>query len=269
VLRTAAIIGPVVFLCSWVPPTGQGAELTAQTIQAFDRYIRETEKRIDLRLNDGKSFLWTDESPERQRSVRGGRIVTEPRGGRSTVEAPRALIHDWLGAVFIPGATLERTLALVRDYGNHKHIYRPEVADSRIIHHEGNRYKIHLRLLKKKVLTVVLNTEHDVEYFPLDGRRWHSRSYSTRIAQVQDPGKKNERELPAGKDHGFLWRLYSYWRFEERDDGVYVECQAVSLTRDVPAGLGWLIEPVIRDLPRESLENTLRATREALVSGGP
>lgn len=113
---------------------------------------------------------------------------------------------------------------------------------------------------------MVLNTNHDVRYFPLGPARLHSRSYSTRIAEVADAGKPGEHEMPVGQDHGFLWRLYSYWRFQERDGGVYVECQAISLTRNVPTGLGWLIEPIIRNLPRESLANTLTATRQALTT---
>ena len=96
-------------------------------------------------------------------------------------------------------------------------------------------------------------------FIPLDAHRWYSRSYSTRIAEVDDG-----QELPPGEDHGFLWRLDSYWRFEERDGGVYLECEAISLTRSVPLGLGWLINPIIQSLPRDSLVNTLRETREAL-----
>ena len=65
---------------------------------------------------------------------------------------------------------------------------------------------------------------------------------------------------------GFLWRLYSYWRFHERDGGAYVECRAISLTRDVPTGLGWIIEPIIQKLPKESLIHTLNATRHALLA---
>jgi hypothetical protein len=154
-------------------------------------------------------------------------------------------------------------MAGVRNYDNHKNLYRPEVIDSRTLSQQGDNFKIHLRLLKKKILTVVLNTEHDVRYFPLDKTRVHSRSYSTRIQEVDDPGKPAERQLPVGNDHGFLWRLNSYWRFQERDGGVYVECEAISLTRGVPTGFGWLITPIVRDLPRESLTNTLGATRQA------
>jgi hypothetical protein len=83
---------------------------------------------------------------------------------------------------------------------------------------------------------------------------------------VEDPGKPSEKQLPQGEDHGFMWRLYSYWRFQERDGGVYVECEAVSLTRNVPAGLGWLIEPIVRHLPKESLESTLGLTRKAVLT---
>lgn len=240
------------------------AELKKETVEAFDRYIRAAEARLERQARGDGSFLWVDESPRRRDQVRQGQVLAEPAGGQAEVHVPGGLIHDWIGAVFIPGATLERTLAAVQDYDKHRNLYQPEVIGSKTLSRQGNHFKVYLRLLKKKVLTVVLSTEHDVEYFPLDAKRCHSRSRSTRIAEVINPGQPGERELPPGDDHGFLWRLNSYWRFEERDGGVWVECQAISLTRSVPTGLGWLIEPIIRQLPRESLANTLRATRAAV-----
>lgn len=233
-------------------------ELKKQTEQAFAQYIQATEARLDKQLAEG-SFLWVDGAPERVRSVRSGQILVQPIARQGDVPVADGLIHDWIGAVFIPRATLEKTLALVQDYNNHKNIYKPEVRESKLLSRNGNDYQVFLQLLKKKVLTVVLNTYHVVHYVPLDSKRCYSRSYSTRIAEVDD-----DRELPPGEDHGFLWKLDSYWRFEERDGGVYVECEAVSLTRSVPTGLGWLINPIIQSLPRESLANTLRETREAL-----
>lgn len=244
-------------------PCVRAAELKPETVAAFKRYIRAAEALRDQRVSGRRSFLWADESPQRRRQARHGEAVVEPLVGQGDLEVPGGLIHDWIGAVFIPGATLERVLTLVQDYDQHHAVYAPEVIASRTLWRDGNRFRVHLRLLKKKVITVVLNTEHDVEYFPLGGRRCHSRSYSTRIAEVDRAGRPGERELPPGEDHGFLWKLYSYWRFAERDGGVWVECQAISLTRRVPTGLGWLVEPILRDLPRESLAHTLRATRAA------
>jgi hypothetical protein len=198
------------------------------------------------------------------RRARQGEVVVEPFFKKPESSVPNGLIHDWIGTVFIPGATLQRTLLLVEDYNHHKDVYKPEVLDSRVLSHEGNDFRIYLRLLKKKVITVVLNTEHEVKYTKVDVTRWRSVSRTTKIAEVENPGKPDEREKPAGTGEGFLWRLNTYWRFEERDGGVWLECQAVSLTRDIPTGLGWLVDPIIRNLPRESLENTLRATRAAL-----
>jgi len=239
-------------------------ELKPETVQAFDRYIGETEARLDQRMRPGVQFLWVDEDPQRVAQVRQGQVAIENRGGRDTIPVPGGLIHDWVGAVFIPGGALAKTLALVQDYDRHRDNYQPEVLASRLVSRNGNDFKVYLRVMKKKVITVILDTDYDVRYFPLDGGRCHSRAYSTRIAEVRNAGKRDERTLPPGQDSGFLWRLYSYWRFQERDGGVYVECEAISLTRTIPAGLGWLIEPIVTTLPRESLANTLRETRAAL-----
>ena len=258
-MRSAALFFGLVRILAAADPTK--VELSQQTDQAFIQYIQATEARLDKQLADG-NFLWVDGASERLRSVRSGQVLVQPWTGPGDVAVPDGLIHDWIGAVFIPNATLEKTLALVEDYNRHKYVYQPEVRDSKLLGRNGNDYQVFLRLLKKKVLTVELNTYHTVHYVPLDSKRWYSRSYSTRIAELDDG-----RELPPGEDHGFLWRLDSYWRFAERDGGVYVECEAISLTRSVPKGLGWLINPIIQSLPRESLANTLRGTRQALQAG--
>jgi hypothetical protein len=240
------------------------AELKPHTVAAFDKYIQAREETMRTQRIQGSRFLWSDDSADRKQRVKSGQTVIEPAAGKNLIEVQDGVIHDWAGAVFIPGVTLQKVVSFVQDYDNHKNVYQPEVVDSKVLNRNGNDFKISLRLLKKKVITVVLNTEHEVKYFPLDATRQHSRSYSTKIAELENAGQPGEREKPAGEDHGFLWRLYSYWRFLERDGGVYVECEAISLTRGVPTGLGWMINPIIRDLPRESLANTLEKTRSGL-----
>ncbi len=239
-------------------------ELKPATTQAFERYIQATERKLDQRVHT-PAFLWVDGDASRRSAVQRGEVVCEAVSAKGDIEVPDGLIHDWVGAMFVRGATLEKVIAMFENYDNAKNIYKPEVIDSKTLERDGNRFKVYMRLLKKQVVTVVLNTTHDVQYVPVDGTRWYSRSYSSRIAEVENAGKPAERELPPGQDHGFLWRLNSYWRFEERDGGVYVECQAVSLTRNVPTGLGWLINPIIRSLPRQSLENTLRSAQKAAL----
>jgi hypothetical protein len=64
-----------------------------------------------------------------------------------------------------------------------------------------------------------------------------------------------------------LWRLNTYWSYEERDGGVYVQVESVSLTPSIPYGLGWAVGPYVESIPRESLEFTLRAVCNGLRNG--
>jgi len=239
-------------------------ELQPETIRAFATYVLTAEAAMEKTLQPGGPFLWCDEEPERSRKVRAGEVVTQIWSGSGPGKVPHGLIHDWIGSAFTPQATIFQLLALIQNYDNHKNIYQPEVIDSKLLHHDGNDFQIFLRLLKKKIITVVLDTRHEVHYRAFGKSRWECRSYTTQICEVEDPGTPNEKILPPDTGYGFLWRLYSYWRFEERDAGVHLECRAISLTRDIPFGLGWAIQPIIQQLPQESLADTLAKTRLAL-----
>jgi hypothetical protein len=247
-----------------MPQTANPIQLKPETLESFTAYIREAEAAMEKTLNGNGPFLWSDANPDRAHQVRAGKVAAEFCSGKAPVKVPNGLIHDWIAATFIPAATVENVLALIQDYDNHKNIYQPEVIASKLISHRGNDFQIYLRLLKKKILTVVLDTDHEVQYRSLDHARWTCHSRTTRIAEVEDAGSPKEKVLPPDTGYGFLWRLYSYWRFQERDGGVYLECRAISLTRDVPFGMGWIIEPIIQKLPKESLVHTLEATRQAL-----
>jgi len=227
-------------------PGAVSADLDAKTVDAYNQYVRVTEARIQEELSRPGEFLYLEGLPESQRSaalasLRKGEIYMEQLHTRGAsgkpLAAPHALIHHWIGAVFVPGASLVQILELVEDYDHHQDFYQPEVVRSQLVKHEGNNYQIYYRLRKKKVITVTLNTNHDVEYTPVDSTHCHSRSVATRIAEVANADEPGEHEKPIGHDGGFLWRMNSYWRFEEKDQGVYVEVESVSLTRDIPTGL--------------------------------
>ena len=235
-----------------------------EAVQAFEEHIRATESRLQTQLQGENGFLWA-QTPERRQRVRQGAVICEPGSRNGEIKIPHGLIHDWVASVFIPNARVDEVLFLIQDYDNHKNVYKPEVIDSKTIERRGDDFKVRMRLLKKKVITVVLETEHEAHYRRLDPQWWRSYSYSTRIAEIENYGEPQERERPAGQDRGFLWRLNSYWAIRERDGGAYVECEAISLTRSVPAALGWLIDPIVRSLAKDSLVNTLRGTQAAVL----
>ena len=249
-------------------------ELKPKTLDAFNAYLKITQSGVDQDFRRTDLLLWVDRLPEPKRAatherLRKGEVVIEAlltvgEGGRE-LKAPDALIHHWLGAVFVPQATLQQALALVQDYDSHQETFKPDVIRSRLLQRNGNEFEVFLRFFKKKVITVILNTTHAARFFPVDARRVYARSNMTRVAEVQNVENPDGPEKPPGKDHGFLWRISSEWRFEEKDGGVYIECESISLTRDIPTGLGWLVGPFVKSLPKETLTNTMNSTRRALM----
>jgi len=250
------------------------AKLRSDTLSAFERYVRLTDERNDVELKRGSGLLGIVSLPETQRAeayaalkrgeVQIHQLATLDAG--KPIVCPGGMIHHWVGAVFIPNAKLDDVLGVLQDYDHQSEYYAPDVERSKIESHEGDRFRVFLRFRRHKVITVVLDTEHEVRYFHDAPHRAHSRSSAVRIAEVQNPGKSDEREKPPGDDGGFLWRMETWWRMEERDGGVYVQSEVASLTRDIPTGLGWLIGPFVTSIPRETLLFTLDATRKAIES---
>jgi hypothetical protein len=240
----------------------------AATTAAFNQYVAAAEGRISKDRNSSFLRLESFSPAERYgvvRQLRAGEIVIEKQGN-APEQIPNGLIHDWLGTVFIPQATVEQVIALVRDYNHTSNYYAPDVTQSRLVSADGDNLHVFMRLKKQKVISVVLDTEYDVHYGQLNAGHQYSDSRSTRVSEIADPGTANEHPLLSGQDHGFMWRLNSYWAFEQTEDGVFVQCEAISLTRDIPTGLGWMIGPLVNSIPRESLQFTLNATRAALAS---
>jgi hypothetical protein len=252
-----------------------GVELKPVTIRDFNQYVQVTEARIQKQVAHPDSFLYFDNLPEPRRSqvhiaiLRGDifmdRLQSRDPSG-AALEIRDGLVHHWIGAVFIPKGTVRLVVDLVEDYNHHQDVYRPDVVRSRLLSHNDDEFKVFMRFRQKKVITVTLNTQHDVRYTRLDNNHWYSQSVATRIAEVENADKTSEREKPPGNDSGFLWRLNSYWRFVEREGGVYVEVESISLTRNIPTGLGWLVGPFVTSVPRESLQRTLGSTRSAILA---
>jgi len=248
-------------------------ELKQETSNAFSRYIVLTEERMARSLRDGDSFYSMDGKPESQREalrirLRQGEIVIdqmETLDGERFIKVPGGLVHHWIALGFIPGVNLNQALALLQDYEQYPVIYQPDVKRAKLLNTDGTHFNIYLRLYQKTVVTATFNAEFEVTYFRVNEHRANSRSYSKRIAEVENPDQPEERERPVGNDRGFLWRLYSYWRLEERDGGVYVELESVGLSRSVPVFFAWLVNPLLKSLPKSYLSRVLNSTRTALT----
>jgi len=241
-------------------------DLKPETVEAFDRYIASTDAKMQPRWS-GEHFLWFDASPDIRLRLLAGAVVAQPIQGNGIVALPGGLIQDWIGAVFIPKATLEETLRVAQDYPQHVQTYRPDVAEVKVLSHSGNDFLIRTRVVKSKFLiSDVLAIDNQIHFVPLDSKRVYSRSASRRVTEISNPGKQNEHELPPGHDRGLMWRINGYWFFEERDDGVFITCESITLTRDIPYLMAKLLGPIVHELPAEALKTSLEQTRKGIVN---
>ena len=219
--------------------------LSPKTTEAFEAYLKTAEPQMNGTARFGQ--LKTNE------------VRVEPARDDGSINVKDGIVHDWVGATFVPGATVEQAIAVLQNYPSYKSIYKPEIIDSKLLGHDGDQWHVYLKIVKTKVLTAVLNTEYDVRYRNVGQGRWAMTSRSTRIVELDD-----DKELPPGTGHGFLWRLNAYWLVEPRANGVYLECRSISLSRNIPFGLGAIVGPFVNSLPTESLQATLTSTIKAL-----
>jgi hypothetical protein len=243
------------------------ADLKPKTNEAFDHYVAATEARFPQEFRPGGQFLYIDRlGPEEKRAayqaLQHGDVRIENVESKAASIAPGGMVHHWVGIIFIPGATLANTLPIIKDYGRRAEYYKPDVIAAKLLTHQGDDYTIFLRLRQKKFTTAIFNTSYAIHWGEVDARHVYSNSVSTRVTEVKDTSKPDGEDLPVGTGNGFIWRLNSYWRFQESDGGVYIQCEAVSLSRDIPTGLGWLLESMVNGLPKDSLMRVLTRTRE-------
>jgi hypothetical protein len=252
------------------------AVLKPETAAAFDQYVRVTE---DLQASDLRRdrFFIIDRLPDASRQemyakLRRGEIYIEQlqtKDDGKPIHIPDGMVHHWVGVMFVPGATLAQVAAVLQDYDHHKDIYAPDVRQSKLLEREVDEARIYYQLYRKVRVTVVINANFDA-HFANDGpTRGLSRSYSTRMAEVENPDTPQQRELPVGNDHGYLWRLDTYWRIEQKDGGAYVQLESIALTRNIPLIFAWLVNPLTKSLPRAVISNLLTATRKAVISREP
>ena len=263
---------PALFAFLMIPTVAVAAKLQPAALKAWETYIRLTEQRIERELSSTagfshQDFMPADEAARVRDALNNGRIYVSRMNTRDKdggkIGIPNGMVHHWFGSVYIPKTNVESVILWVQNYNRHYRYFK-EVEQSKLISREGDTFKIFLRFVRTKAITVRYNTEHTVVYRRHGPGRESSRSWTTRIAEIRDAGTASASEWMPGDDSGYLWRLNSYWRFLQKDNGVIVECESVSLSRSIPFGLAWLIEAYVESVPRESLESTLAGIRDGL-----
>jgi hypothetical protein len=260
-LKIFFLLGVLVFSAA---PTCAIAEPTAEAITAFNAYVKAVESRLALQHQSRDGFLSPPLTAQSEERLRQGELIIEPITPVTGSALPGALLHDWRGTAFAPGATAADFERLMKNINAYPQYFSPQVLQAKLLSQQGDRQQAFMRVRQHHVITVVMDTTYDITFGRLDAQHGYSLSRSTKISEVDSPGTARERAVPAGEEHGFLWRQNTYWTYVEGDGGLYMQIESVSLSRSVPNGLGWIVQPFIEKIPRESLEFTLRSACNAL-----
>jgi hypothetical protein len=246
------------------------AHLSSETTASWNVYIRATEARIAGELRSSSGFLaldfQSDAVPTRRTILSGDVVVRAMEAARNNgrpIEVPSAHVEHWLGAILIPGITAARLV----DELTQGPPPSDDVLKSAVLERGADWMLVSMRLQRKAIITVVYDTDHVVTFTRHAPSRATSTSTAIRIVEVADVNTPQEHQVRADNDRGFLWRLNAYWRYQDVPGGVVVECESVTLSRDVPSVVRFLVNPVIERTARESMTRTLVTLRTRFGAG--
>ncbi len=267
--RTVRVTAVRIVALGMALSVAQAASLKPEAAKAWEDYLESASGGIRERANPFAGFLQIDAMPAMAAKVHRGQIVVAPAAAHIPKKVPSGLIHDWIGTAFLANTRIDDVVAIVRDYPKYTEVYAPHVLQSRVISTGETADLFSVVLMNKSVLSkTALDCDYETTFVRVDDRRMYSITQAKRIQEIADYGTAKQHTLPEGEGTGLIWRLYSISRFEEREDGLYVETEAMALSRDIPAALRLVVEPIVRRVSREALETALRQTANAAHASG-
>ena len=259
-LRVALLLGALL-----LPGRAHAANLKSETVAAWDEYIQSVSVTLQDRVRPSGTFLWTYEDPERIAKAHRGDMVVAPAPGPSPRKVRGGLIHHWIAAAFLPNVKIDDILEVTEDYDRYQEFYRPSVLASKTVARGDSNVYFSMQLMNKAFfLKTMLDADYQSTNVRLDERRFYSVSRSTRVQEIQDYGRPGEYRMPEGQGGGYIWKLFSIGRLNQRDGGVYIELEAIALSRDIPATLRIVVDPIVRSVSRNALITSLTQTEEAV-----
>jgi hypothetical protein len=239
------------------------AEPKPETVRAWDDYIRNFDQQVAKSAAGDGQFLWTDESQDMTRRLQQNEVVVT---NHDPNKVPQGMIHDWVGAVFVPNVKLDQALSVLENYDHYNQFYQPLVRKCSILARDGDRVKLNVVATQKAFsVTAAVQTEEQVQIVRLDPKKAYITSSAVRVQEIADYGRPTEHPFPESRRPGYVWREVTVQRLEERDGGVYIELETVVLSRGIPQELRWLIKPLVDELPRKLMLDTLNDTRTAVL----
>jgi len=240
----------------------KAAELKQTTLLAWDNYIASVKKNVAARNAGSLPFLSVDESPESRQRVQNGELLITNHDPRNV---PHGLIHDWVGDMFVPNVSLDQVMQVLNRYDRFADVYKPLIRKTSVIGQSGDTVTLNVVAVQKAFsVTAAVETDVAIETTRPAPDRICIVADSVRIYEIADYGQRSEHVFPEARRPGYVWRSLIVQRLEQRDGGVYVELEAICLSRGIPPEVRWLIRPLTNDLPRKIIIDLLDETRAAV-----
>jgi hypothetical protein len=246
-------------------PLQSAIPLKPETVAAWEHYLQIVDLAVQASSAAGATFLQLEKTPNQLHEVRQGKMVVSQVKRKSAPDVPHGLVHDWIGTMFIPHATLANVFAVTRSYDKYPRWYGPTITHAHLIERTPNQDRFAIRYVRHVLfVTAVLDAEYQIRYVQVSPTRWYSINRSISLHEVDQYAKGADRKLD-DDGRGYLWRAYTLTKYEEKDGGVYLEQESIGLSRPIPTSLRWIVEPVVKRLARELLEKPLEQTRQAIL----
>jgi len=200
-----------------------------------------------------------------KQKTRAGGIVAIPAKQGAVVTIPSGLVHHWLGAVFVPDVRALDVLAALQDYDSYTKLYSSAVIDSKLLSRTRNQFDYRLKFVQKGFgVKAGLLGEFRSTYVRLTPAMGYSITEATQLDELVDAGEAQERVLPLTASHGYVEKMFTIVRYRESDGGVYLEIDALTLSRDIPVSVRWLIAPIVRKFSGQVMTTTLENLKTGL-----
>jgi hypothetical protein len=267
--QTSLLVRPIVMLlmaAAVFPIEASAATLKPETVADWENYLQTVSSALENRCHPGTTFLWVDEAPERLAKVHDGEIIVAPAAARIPMKVRGGLIHHWIGAAFLPDAKVDDILDVIRDYDRYKDFYPPSVVESKVLARNDSNEKFTMQLVNHEFFAkMAVDADYKVTNLRLDHSRFYSVARTTRVQQIENYGEPGEHMIPEGQGGGYIWKLFSIARLEQRDGGVYVEMETVALSRGIPAAFRFVADPIVRRVSRSAMLTAIKQTEEAVL----
>lgn len=241
---------------------GDGAERDRGAGNDWDHYVAAVRAQTDAECRLPAALLWVRKSEPRIRNVLSGAIVVDATEGAGHKATRDGTIHDWTGALYLPGITPGRVFSTLNATDGVPRLSGPAMIETEVVSRAPNAVRIAATSDEWTALSgYILRASYESVYVWPAPDRWWCLSRTTGVQQSAFWRLGQTKKQLAGID-GYIRSLSCATLVAGAMNGSIIEVRALLLARSAPNLMAWLVNVIVRRLCRTVIVTTLRQTRD-------